>query len=123
MKLERIQLLKYPFLQKNNQNGLKVLSKENEWITVTLENLNDVIEQELKLGLRSYYEITDDFMELYQLDEQTKSELRVIRNTKQLKNISLKTAQFLLDQFFDVEGLLDKGQAVPLIEDEVVSYC
>jgi hypothetical protein len=115
MKLEQIQLLKYPFLQKkNNQNGLKVLSNENEWIPVTLENIDDVIEQQLKPALRPYSELTDDFMELYRLDEKTKSELQIIRDTKQLKNISLKTAQFLLDCFFDVEGLLDKGLAVPL---------
>lgn len=122
MKLERIQLLKYPFLKKNNQSGLLVLLKEKELIPVTFENLDNVIDQQLKPALRPYSELTDDFMELYQLDEETKLQLRTIRDTKQLKNISLKTAQFLLDHFFDVEGLLEKGQAVPLIGDIASSY-
>ncbi|NBL64116.1 hypothetical protein GV828_02755 [Flavobacterium sp. NST-5] len=113
MKIEDSHLTIYPFYEANQSQGLVVLFDEFVFLPVTLENLNYVIENQLKPALRPIGDLTNFFLDHNLEDHNIRAELEAYAALEiSFDSLTVAAKQFLYHNLFDVNNLLEQGLAI-----------
>ncbi len=113
MKIENSHLTIYPFYEANKAHGLVVLFDEYVFLPVTDENLEYVLDKQLKPALRPISDLTKNFLENHLEQDELKGELETYAAEEILfEDLTQESRQFLCLNLFDVNHLLEEGLAI-----------
>ncbi len=113
MKIEYHHLRKFPFYEDSREKGLIVLFEEYVFLPVTNENVNFVLESQMKPALRPISDLTPRFISNLEIEQQLKRELESFReNETSYANLSQNAKLVLHQNLFDVDDLLAQNLAI-----------
>lgn len=113
MKIELHHLKKFPFYQDTHSYGLVVLFDEFVFLPVSDDNLDYVIERQLKPALRPLSDLSKSFLDGHLQDLELRDELEALMADEiELHQLSTASTQFMQNNLFDIDGLLDEGLAI-----------
>lgn len=113
MKIEHQHLKKFPFFQDTHSNGLVVLFDEYVFLPVSDDNLNYVIDKQLKPALRPMSDLTKGFLDGNLKQNELRAELDAfMANEIDFEELTPDSSEFICSNLFDVDNLLDQGLAI-----------
>lgn len=113
MKIEYHHLIKFPFYEGSREKGLMVLFEEYVFLPVTNENINFVVENQMKPALRPLSDLTLRFIANLEIENSLKNELESFRETEvSYADLSQNAKSVLHQNLFDVDGLLAQNLAI-----------
>lgn len=113
MKIEYHHLRKFPFYEDSREQGLMVLFEEYVFLPVTVENVDFVIESQMKPALHPLSDLSPRFISNLEIERHIKSELESFReNEISYADLSQNAKSILHQNLFDVDNLLAQNLAI-----------